>query len=325
MEQPTRVNGFKGLDNRNDFAGLEYMSQADNVMLDDQGHAFRRPGYRQVVAGNCHSLWSNDHRAFYVLSGTLFEIKADMSSVAVTTVVGLVLYTTAMDMILCTDGSRNFWIDVGGVAHAWGAPITPVVAASWGASTGAAFWSDLAGLANDGISEPPLGASMLEYHKARVYVAVGTDIFFSDPFALDRFHLEDGFIGMETDITMLASVDTGMFISDSKQVYFYDGESMRVALSEPAVAGTYSRANGADMGVPGEVVLFTTSSGLCIGTEDGAVKCVTRDHVDWYNGRRGFSAVARVNGTVQYACSIDGTAADQTGTVQQNNGFYEVR
>lgn len=127
---------------------------------------------------------------------------------------------------------------------------------------------------------PPV--DMMVEHKGVIVASVGGMVIHSDPLDYELFDMINAVLPFDGSLTMLKSIDNGVFVSTPGGVSFITGEAPDVWLvseSYPyqAMTGT---AQVVDMNVVGEGgvgkgVLFATSKGICLGTNDGAVRNIT--------------------------------------------------
>lgn len=124
-------------------------------------------------------------------------------------------------------------------------------------------------------------ADLMAWHGSHLWVAAGNRLYRSPPFDYEVCDLRET-IPLPGPITMLRSVDNGLFVSDTERLYWMpagDPAQMTVVWthSEPAIAGSdRSIVMGrVGQGSPGKGCLFATTSGLCLGAQDGTVTLIT--------------------------------------------------
>lgn len=128
----------------------------------------------------------------------------------------------------------------------------------------------------------PLGHMMIAHH-SRLLVADHDLLWISDPFDPEVCDFTEGMIPFGAPITLLESVDAGVFIATDKDVFFLsgidaDGFSPQWVYNAAAIPGSAIRIPMSRLGAtgaPGVGVLFATSRGLCVGTPDGSVTNLT--------------------------------------------------
>ena len=122
----------------------------------------------------------------------------------------------------------------------------------------------------------------IEVFMGCIYVAKGKILYISDPLC-DYYDTRYGYKQFANDITMVRSVDNGIYVSDDR-VWFCQGKSQdefvrievypskAIPYTDITVSGDYV---GGD--VTGKVAIWTSEDSVCFGTKDGAVTGVTRD------------------------------------------------
>lgn len=131
----------------------------------------------------------------------------------------------------------------------------------------------------------PVG-ELLEFFGGRIIIAKGKLLFFTELHKYGIVNAVDGYRKLESEITMIRSVETGLYISDSRSVYFASGlnpHEWRVSgepkLNAPAIKHSCKQ----DLVDPtwfgldpvGLALLFATTKGACLGLPDGTVFCLT--------------------------------------------------
>lgn len=135
-KQTIKLEGFPGgVDNTsNEYAvDAEFLRQAENVELTDDGKIRRRQGYEQVYAGtNVHGFFANDDLMLVADSGTLYRLYPDGATEPL--VSGLtpnrVAFAEAAGSVYWSDGVRTGWLIGGDVPSSWGLPLPPIPSVS---------------------------------------------------------------------------------------------------------------------------------------------------------------------------------------------------
>jgi len=178
--QPIIFGRSKGVDNKHDLAGLDYLSVGVNVDIDANNKIRRRRGHNVILSGDIHSLWSNGDICLFIEGGNLKRLHSDLQTVEVLAPVkGPCAYLSAIGKVYVTDGSSGLVIE-DGVARKWGvdSPPPPDVAPATGGmragrygvclthvmpdgrESGAStpvFFEGSGGIAVSGITHPPSG------------------------------------------------------------------------------------------------------------------------------------------------------------------------
>ena len=121
------------------------------------------------------------------------------------------------------------------------------------------------------------GGQILTLHSGTLYVAKGNEIYYSDPHAygiIDTRNKKKRFKGY---ITMMVSVDDGLYIADGIDTFFYAGTSphemtVKLVADYPAIYGmsaTVERRLVGDGSIQGAVAYWLSSKGVCMGTSGG--------------------------------------------------------
>ena len=292
MRNPLTIfTGTPGLNNRVDpvrlkidrETGIAELAQAINITIDDTGRPSRRLGASLLAAGGFHSMFCDGGDCFVVQDHALESAIYQLSTA----------HTLAGVRSGLTKGLRFGWCQVGtdtyysntqqngiitaGVSRAWAAQ------AHVGAPTTRQF------------SAPPLG-SHLAHFAGRMWIASGSVLYYSEPFAYGKYDLARCFIWFGTDITLVKPVKDGLFVSDSNRTFFLAGTNpkefdQRTVLDTPAHAysAAFGYIDGADLGLPGAgpCAVWSCDEGLCVGTQSGELRVITKDRLIYPTGSRG--------------------------------------
>lgn len=259
------VREFDGLNNIDDPSTLTVADQTilRNTDVDDLKRLRRRRGRTSLVAGEYHSLWSDGKTCLVVEASDLYSVDETWGLTLVKAGVGdsRMSYTKINETIFYTNG-----LVIGAVKNRADLQIPPL------STSAPSFKAAL------------FPARFVEQHGARLYLATGNTIWFTDAlsyFVIDR---KQNFYLFETDVRMLRSVGTGLYISDSEGVWWYEGlspkKSSRRKVSEtPAVMYSDVRieASLVKSEMQGLAAVWI-GSGIHIGLPDGSV-------IDAVNGR----------------------------------------
>lgn len=213
------------------------LRDALNVDVTPQGSVKTREGYTLALAGaDCHSLWApvSGEFALYVDDGTVYRLNADASRTAVAYGfgrMGPVRYAEVNEAIYFTDG---------------------ILCGSYHPRSGhtPTWYSATARMVGDQSLTPMPAGQHIAHHGARLLVAVGSALFYSEPFTP---HLRDEARGYELfaePITCLASVEAGVFVVAGRTYFIAGGfpaQSVREVLSygAPDQQAGYRKDGGA--------------------------------------------------------------------------------
>lgn len=213
--KPISIGPFPtGMDNRLPDYKLDtaesgaVLRDAFNVDITDAGSIKTRPGYALALAGvDCHSLWAPAHGGFALFcdDGALYRFDPPTGKTLVAAGFGAsapVRYAEVNEAIYFTDGLR---------VGSYGNTTTPT-------------WTPTATLAvgDQQLLAMPAG-QQIAYHGARLLVAVGSVLVYSEPFTP---HLRDpakGFEMFQAPITLLAAVEGGVFVVADKTYWIAGG------------------------------------------------------------------------------------------------------
>ena len=234
--------------------------QASNVSIDNSFSVSSRGGYTSKVTGtDIHSLWSNGSACLFVDGTTLYRLGFDYSKVAICS--GLMesarmSYASWNDKVYHTNGHQISYFQ----ADADHDLVDP----------GLQFKLPL----------PP--GQLIEYFMGRLYVAANDVLYISDPLC-DYFDIRHGYKLFPSRISMLRAVDKGIYASDN-QVCFLAGDSpedflRRVVHDARPIPFTDMQILGSKIkdNVPGNVAIWTSEEGICVGDNSGNVVNLTHD------------------------------------------------
>ena len=273
---------------------------AENVVVDLSGGIARRKGMALVVGGDCHSLFSCGSYGFGVFGGVLNLIESDYS-VTPLKVVG----TNRVDYAKTFDGMYDVVYFTNSVIVG---KIVNKVYSDWvmGSYVGV---DSTDSRVTDYLTGPPPGR-LLEVFNGRMYIAIGNILRFSETYDFSRFVSESMFI-LDSNITMLASVPTGLFVGTTNSVYFLRGVdalemSINLSYRAGAILGSAIKVSAAAIAMQSssDVIVFSVSGeGICIGESNGNVLNMTNIPVVFPTNKTGACCVT---GDKQYIISLGG-------------------
>lgn len=166
-------------------------------------------------------------------------------------------------------------------------------------------------------ASPPPAGDIVALYNACAYVAVGNMVFYSDPYALERFKMRTQFLQFTGEVTMLAPVNDGIYVSTIDRTWFLQGrhpsefKSFEV-LDYGAIAGTAARTTvealrGSPDPAGRRVVVWTTPSGICLGGDGGVVVNLTERNFSFPSAQRGAGIVRQARGITQYLAALEGS------------------
>lgn len=264
-----------GMDNRRpDFklalgkeeGGGHALRDAFNVDVTQQGAIKTREGYALGLAGDdCHSGWApvDGSYSLYCDSGVIYRLESSASGALQQTSIATgfgslqpVRYAQVNEAVYFTDGVR-----VGSYHHTPGP--TPA-------------WSDAqAVLVNEQALEPMPPGQCIAHHNARLLVAVGSVLVYSEPFTP---HLRDAAKGFEifpAPITCIAAVEGGVMVLSDKTYFIAGGfpaQEVRAVLpyGGPAQQEGYRDDGGAH---------WMSARGLCMCDRAGQISNIQEQRI----------------------------------------------
>jgi len=258
--------------------GVSALAACKNISIDDTGRISRRAGYAVTDRTEAwHSLFSAGAFALGVTGNALAVIAADMSKTNLRNV------TTGakMSYVRNTDGAQDIIFYMNGyekgrlinkVSYSW--PVGTYV----GPETRKSFY------------EAPIG-HLLCIRNLRMFIAEDKILWYSEPGNLSSYRLSANYFGFPSRLRMVQAVKTGLWISDSESLYFLQGEiipsrlempTQTLVANYPAIEGTAVKIDGSRIGegIPGAVIVFTTSEGVCIGDGNGNLINISERKID---------------------------------------------
>lgn len=284
------LDQFEGLNNVRTPERLSRgeLSIAQNVLLDDAKQMRIREGFVREDASVYHSFRRIAGRTFVVRDGVLSLVTAGPSYTALATVGSDPLsFTHVGDEVYVSSVSWSGKISASNAVTVWGVDddtgdwISPVMTPT--ATMGAISGRQLVA--------PPL-ASQVEEHNGRIYLAVGSVLWFTELYLYSKVDKHRNFIQFEDPITMLYSGGGGLYVGTEKKVYFLsgiatDGMKMSTAVDAGAVPGSLAEVpapmvhpGASAQSIPeGELAVFMTGVGICVALDGGEVHNLTQGRV----------------------------------------------
>ena len=289
MAQVTWFKQSKGLATKIDPARIDYtpklgvshLAEAYNVDYDFTGAISRRLGVEDSgVTGNCHSFYWAGGQCVFVKDNVLSILAEDLSVTSVKT--GLasgkrVSYFQVGDAIVYMNGVT------GGVIRnkTYYAYTKPPLT----------HYPDQTREYDD----PPVG-HIVCFFAGRMWIAVGSTLWYSEPYSLNLFRLATNYINLPGRITMVAPVLKGLFVSTTSRLYFFAGTNpsqmhQSTVAHYPAIEGTAAEVDGIAVGSgqisPLPMQMFTTTNGICLGTSEGQLVNLTYDTLEYPSATEG--------------------------------------
>lgn len=135
--------------------------------------------------------------------------------------------------------------------------------------------------------DAPPPANILEYHDGRIYCARGAYVYKTRPLQYHLFKPAEDYHAFPATVTMLASVNGGMYVSADRIYWMTVGEDGAAAITEViddiAVPGAMIHIDSNFVGLEGAQgthVMFYGKDGCYIGSPGGQVKNLTTGRVN---------------------------------------------
>lgn len=262
------------------------LTEAMNVEIDNSYALSSRAGLvSKLIGTNLHSMWANPSGTLcYFCDGpALYKLHEDYSQTLVTTLSGSgrVSFEEFNDRIYYSNG-----IDIGYIKSdvRYGIPLQTKT-----------------------YKEPLPAGKFLCVYLGKLYVAKDNILYVGDPLS-DCYDIRSGYRVFDSDILMLLSVETGFYVSDSKNTWFLtqdEGVSLSRELGDtsPAIPYTGIRVTGASIGedgMAGMAGVWVSKDGICVGNSKGGVVNVTDEKYILSGVYEGAAFIKAVNGTSHY-------------------------
>lgn len=293
---------FLGVDNVNNpirltpiVANHEYvypLAQANNMEIDNTYGLASRSGYA-TVAGSAgtsgldnHSGWSDGDTCLYIDGAILYELTKSYDRIALRSDL-----TLGMRMSYAKFNDRIYYTNEKQIGY---------VKSNTDNS-----------LPNPDreFKEPLPPGQLIEYFMGCLYVARGNILYISDPLC-DYYDIRTGYRQFAKRMTMLRAVDEGLYASDDR-IWFVKGKgsdefqrdevypSRAIQYTDVRVAGKYI-----DDGIVGNVALWTSENGICLGDNSGKVTNLTEERYTFSPTGRGAAVIRENQGIRHYVNSL---------------------
>jgi hypothetical protein len=161
------------------------------------------------------------------------------------------------------------------------------------------------------VAAPP--GQVISYWKGRMLVGAGNVVYESEPYQYELFALDRGLVPAVGRVTMIAPVEHGYFVGTDGETIFVsrgdDGSAIRThKLDYGAIPGTLAYADGSlvGKGIQGQVAIWHSRNGVCIGYPDGTLHNVTLTRYRFDPAPRGAAIMRYVEGKNQYLSVLQG-------------------
>ena len=271
--------------NSNAEENLIEFSQAVNISIDDRGLVSLRTGSVLVTAGEFHSLFCAGGDCFVIKeetsSATLNKINPNLSLSIVRSGLSKGLrceFDQVNTDTFYSNGVQNGFIR-NGVNYNW--PINTYR----GPEASIEFTTSI-----------PIANHMAFLQGGKCIISIEQSLFINhEPFKFGLFAPALGFIGFESNIAMICPVQSGFFVSDQKQTWFFrklDGGwynyKQELVDNAPVIEWSLTTEKillrDIDIEMPGFGRIWASQEGICVGTDNGLVINLTKEKVKYPAG-----------------------------------------
>ncbi len=307
------------------FDGLRNVSQPErlapgelevaiNVDVDDRGQLRRRVGYRRVLTGVVHSLFTcDDGSVLCVRDGDLGVVLPDYSFRPLGAFVGddPLAYVQVGNTVYFSSRVTNGKVVDGARVDRWGIDgdlwLTPVEDTT-----------NVGQVAGRSMMPPPL-ATGLCWNQGRIYLASGRLVWATDLFNYEMVDRVRGFWQFEGDIAFIGSVTAGIYVGTSEGVWYVGGtfrEPRRIRVMDGAAIPGSLVSIPAELANPVAIrrkpdqelkvgLAFMTVHGYCVGYDDGQAFNMTEDKFLFPGAVRAHATFRREEGINQYLAVLN--------------------
>lgn len=258
-----------------------------NIYIDKTGALHRRDGFELQLSGDYSSIWSNGTITMAVKDGDLMKVTLGST------------YTESIIKLNMGDG-RISYCEIGNRIYLTNNVIIGYIEDE--------AWNDIPVPTSRYKRAIPAG-HLLEIYKSVLFVIRDNWGIYSDAAAHQIYDVRNDPYQFPSRISMWRAVDDGIFISDQTTTIFLSGANAKVLKAKkiadyPAIEGTDSRSRGIFVG--GEfydaAVIWQSTKGICLGTNEGAFINLTEGKYNAPDARIGSGLITR--GAVNQYISI---------------------
>lgn len=251
--------------------GRSDLQVAVNVSIDQSYRVNSRKGAIKIQDGSFHSLFCDGADCFVIQGDALFQVAEDGSLRGIRD--GL---NESAKMSFCQVGPRTYYSNgfefgfiEGGISYAW------EKGTYRGPDTNRVF-------------NGPFPGEHLSELAGRMFISDGKVLWWSELFDFGLYDQAKGFIQFYSNIRMIKSVDTGLFISTDYNIYFMAGVNPsewkpRKLTNYPAIEWTDSiqYVDAADIGINavGLCPVWASAEGVNLATPEGVIYNLTKSKI----------------------------------------------
>lgn len=294
--------------------------RATNIDLDDVGQARRRRGKTKVNTSAHHSIYNFGTIVYGVRGTELGIIYPDYSFESLKTGIGPepIAYVTVGDDVFFSS------LDNSGVIHA------DKTVDDWGAVTSEGTWlspvinptSTLSEISGKLLGKPPMATSLCLYN-GRIYLANERTLWATELYMYNYVDKTRNYILFESEITVLGTVDTGMYVGTRDGVYYLTGVLGQMkqskVLNAAAIPGSLVNVTAElvrpERNASKQAVVFMTTAGLVAGLDAGFIHNMTETKVLFPDATSSAAMFRQQDGINQYVGVTD-TAGTPSSTAR---------
>lgn len=160
-------------------------------------------------------------------------------------------------------------------------------------------------------TQQPPPCSLIARHRGRLYLARSNLLLATRPLDFERVDPRKDYIAFPDPITMVESVDDGLYVGTEKQIFYLPGQDIhafeaREAAGYGAIRGTAVRVDGQSVGQgsQGDVVLVGTPRGVCACAPGGSFVNLSERFLTLPQSATGCGAFIQNDGQNHYLCVL---------------------
>lgn len=159
---------------------------------------------------------------------------------------------------------------------------------------------------------PPAG-DVIGYHAGRLYIGQGDVLWHTDPLQYHHVDARHGYVPVNGQVTMLATVEGGLFVGTDRETVFLEGTDpaqmfVRHRSASAVLRGSLVFLPGAlvfDGSLPiSRVPFWTSATGVCAGLPDGSVREITAKRFTVPSAVRAAGGFKQRDGSMQYLANL---------------------
>lgn len=250
-----------------DDEGFNLLEAAVNVDVTDGLCLVRRNGFKLTLDVDAHSVYSYNGVIYCVINGSICRVSGTLQPIRTGVGAAKVYWVGVGDKVFYSNGLVNGFIHKD-IDYAWVSPkyIGPT--------------------STDDKSKPPSG-KWLCHRVGRIFVAEGNTLWYTNPLDYLTVNKASGFLQFDSPIITAVASRNILLVATANKVYTITGNSVdefeltTVDCDRLIEGSTAVGANLTILGknIPGEVIIFTTPTGIYTVSPSGEINEVTNGRV----------------------------------------------